>query len=89
MKERYQPGDEAVEVGEQTTKHRRKNAKLYLKMLVSFAFGGTVFRCTTSFGAGTALLTWCEHEARQRLRRHFFAQSPHLRSDPAVMAQLA
>lgn len=40
-------------------------------------------------GVGTALLTWCEHEARQRLRRHFFAQSPHLRSDPAVMAQLA
>ena len=56
MEERYQPGDEAVEVGEQTTKHRRKNAKLYLKMLVSFAFGGTVFRCTTRFGAGLLLL---------------------------------
>lgn len=56
MEERYQPGDEAVEVGEQTTKHRRKNAKLSLKMLVSFAFGGAVFRCTTSFGAGLLLL---------------------------------
>ena len=55
MKKRRNPGDEAVEVGEQTTKHCRKDAKFYLKLLVCSAFGSTVFRCTTSFGTGLLL----------------------------------
>lgn len=55
MKKRRKPRDEAVEVGEQTAKHRRKDAKFYLKLLVCGAFGSLVFRCTTSFGAGLLL----------------------------------
>lgn len=55
MKKRRKPRNEAVEVGEQTTKHRRKDAKFYLKLLVCAAFGSLVFRCTTSFGTGLLL----------------------------------
>lgn len=55
MKKRRKPRDEAVEVGEQTAKHRRKDAKFYLKLLVCGAFGSLVFRCTTSFGTGLLL----------------------------------
>ena len=55
MKKRRKPRDEAVEVGEQTTKHRRKDAKFYLKLFVCGAFGSLVFRCTTSFGTGLLL----------------------------------
>lgn len=55
MKKRRKPRDEAVEVGEKTAKHRRKDAKFYLKLLVCGAFGSVVFRCTTSFGTGLLL----------------------------------
>lgn len=63
MKKRRKPGNEAVEVGEkcsekyvgQHVKNSRGKGKRYLKSLVCFAFGGVVFRCTTSFGAGLLL----------------------------------
>ena len=57
-----------------------------------FAYGAAtpaLCACWAERWHDTALFTWCEHEPCQRLRRHFFAQSPHLRSDPAVMAQPA
>ena len=63
MKKRRKPRNEAVEVGEQRSEepvdqhveNNRGKGKRYLKSLVCFAFGGVVFRCTTSFGAGLLL----------------------------------